>query len=618
MRQPSWASHSPVLLVAQALFVLTERRPVGPRWREYLRPHRGLLAVVSIVTLLETALDLLAPWPLKLLVDNVVGGGRPPPWLSPVVGTGWLRIAITAGLATVLITAASAVCTYVAVRFVRVAGERIAGTLRERVFTRLLELDLRFHEGHRSSELVTRLTGDVTRVEEALTAWADVLVPQTLTLLGMALVLFVVSPPLAIVSALVAPPLAGLTVARRRRVQRAEQGARSEVGVLAAYMGDVLGNIRAVTAFSEQRRSRTRFQALNSSVTRAAEHASVVEARFTPVADVILAAGTGSVLCVGAVQVKAGHLTLGTLLVLLTYVGLMYAPIRSLARLGSVFARGAAGRQRLAEVLDSPHVLPAPSLPLRIPSSGRCGLPIEFRGVSFRYERDRPILSGLDLLIPSGQFVCLVGRSGAGKTTLLSLAVRLYDPDLGSVHIGGVDVRDCAIEDVRSRMALVPQDTWLLDASLLDNVRWGSPHATAEQVHATLLMCGLGPLVARLPGGLDSQLGDRGHRLSGGERRRLAIARALLRDCPILLLDEPMSGLDAHSEAQVADTLRLVGRDRTVVMVTHQMSLARTADLVVVINEGVVAETGAPQQLLAAGGPFRELCDQQDTKALLV
>jgi ABC-type multidrug transport system fused ATPase/permease subunit len=588
------------------------------RWRSYLRPHRAALTVASAVTVAETIFDLAVPWPLKLVVDNALGQHPVPAWLQPLTGTSSTRITVVAGLLTVLIAAASALCTYLAVRLVAVTGERIAETLREGLFRRLLTLDLRFHDEHRSSELVTRLTGDVTRVQTALTAWADVAIPQGLTLLGMAGVLLLVNPPLAAAAAVAGPPLLLLTVFRRRRVQRAEQHARSSTGMLTTVTSDVLRNVRAVTAFNEHAGSLRRFRVVNADTRRAHTAAEVVEARFSPLADVLLAAGTAAVLLVGSGQVSSGRISLGTMLVLLSYVAMMYAPIRSLARLGSTFARGNASRQRLAEVLDNQQILPTPSQPVPLPPLRGHGRSLQFDGLGFSYSKARRILADVSLTVQPGTFTCVVGDSGAGKTTLLSLALRLYDPDAGRVLVDGVDIRRLDAQVLRSELALVPQDNWLFDASLLDNLRWGAPNAAETEISAALDLCGLTPLVNRLPEGLATVIGEGGAQLSGGERRRLAIARALLRPANLLLLDEPTSGLDACAEADIVQALQRIRGERTIVAVSHQLTLARLADQVIVMRAGTVEETGTPTQLLAEPSTFRAMWNKQHSEVVSV
>jgi ATP-binding cassette subfamily B protein len=374
-----------------------------------------------------------------------------------------------------------------------------------------------------------------------------------------------------------------------------------------------LRNVRAVAAFNQQGRAKARFGAINADMRQAHSAADIVEARFSPMADVILATGTAAVLIVGAGQVTAGHISLGTMLVLLSYVAMMYAPIRSIVRLGSTFARGGASRRRLAHVLDSTQTLPPPAFPAQLPPPSAAGRELRFDRVDFAYEAGRPVLNGLSLTAPSGSFTCVVGESGTGKTTALTLALRLHDPSAGKVLLDGVDIRRLDPQALREELALVPQDSWLLDGTLLDNVRLGDLHVTENEVWKALAAVELSALVARLPDGLYTAIGEDGIALSGGERRRLAIARALLRPGRVMLLDEPTAGLDAHTEAAIVHTLRHLGTSRTVLAVTHQLALAAVADQVVVMRDGTVAEAGPPADLLERASLFRALWDVRST-----
>ncbi len=569
-----------------------ERARAAGRWQAYLRPHRKALAAASLLTVAETAFDLLVPWPLKLVVDNAVGRHQVAGWLTPLTGSSPVRITVVAALATLLIAAASGVCTYLAVRLVGVAGQRIAETLRGQVFDRLLTLNLAFHDEHRSPELVNRLTSDVNRVQTALTAWADIAIPQGLTLAGILTVLILVNPALAAAAALVAPPLLALTIIRRRRVQGAEQRARDHTGRMSAFTGDVLRNVRAVTAFNEQAASIRRFAQVNTAMRRAHTGADVLEARFSPLADVILAFGSGAVLLVGASQVRTGRISLGAMVVLLSYVAMMYTPIRSLARLGSTFARGNASRQRLTDILDSPQALPQTPAPRPLPAAASAGREVSFADLTFAYQPGRPAVQQLTARIPAGSFTCLVGPSGAGKSTLLSLLLRLHDPHEGGIAVDGIDLRRLDPHQLREEIAFVPQDSWLLDASLGDNLRWGAAQATDREAEAALRTCGLGPWFDRLPGGLATELGDGGTRLSGGERRRLTLARAILRPSSILLLDEPTSGLDVRTEKEIITTIDRLRFGRTVIAVTHRLALTDLADQVLVLPDPQLRRAG--------------------------
>ena len=321
----------------------------------------------------------------------------------------------------------------------------------------------------------------------------------------------------------------------------------------------------------------------------------------------------------GGDGVTSGRMTLGTLLVVLAYLSSLYGPIRALARLARTLARGAASRERILEVLDSGEVVPqAPDpVPARPPRRG-----IALRGVWFAYAEGAPVLRHLDLEVAAGERVCVVGPTGAGKSTLLSLLLRFYDPDAGAVELDGTDLRRLELDALRRLIALVPQDPWMLDGTIADNVgfgcSWGGSggrtpprmdpgSAPDERLAAAADLAGLTEIVSRLPDGWSTQVGEGGVRLSGGQRRRVALARAILRDASVLLLDEPTSGLDAAAERAVLDALDRAAEGRTVLAVSHRLSLAARADRVVVLDGGRVVEQGPPADLLAAGGAYARL-----------
>jgi ABC-type multidrug transport system fused ATPase/permease subunit len=322
-------------------------------------------------------------------------------------------------------------------------------------------------------------------------------------------------------------------------------------------------------------------------------------------------------------------MTLGTLLVVLAYLSSLYGPIRALARLARTLARGAASRERVLEVLDSGEVVPeaAEPLPAGPPRHG-----LALRGVWFGYAEGATVLRHLDLEVAAGERVCVVGPTGAGKSTLLALLLRFYDPDAGSVELDGTDLRDLELGSLRRQLALVPQDPWMLDGTIADNVgfgrrSWGGSGGRTpprmdqaspqdERLEAVAAQTGLHELIRQLPDGWDTQIGEGGVRLSGGQRRRVALARAILRDASVLLLDEPTSGLDAASEQAVLDALDLAAEGRTVLSVSHRLSLAARADRVVVLDGGRVAEQGPPGELLAAGGAYARLWALQHPREL--
>jgi len=471
----------------------------------------------------------------------------------------------------------------------------------------------------------------VARVEDSMVAWFTVLVPEVLTLAGMVVVVLAIDLTLGLAALAVVPPLALVVALRRRRIRVAQRASRDADAALASEATEVLRNVRVVQAFTREGEAGGQFSGRSRSAVRAALGAMDQEARWSPVADLLLAAGGGLVLWLGVTAVTSGRMTLGTLLVVLAYLSSLYGPIRALARLARTLARGAASRERILEVLDSGEVVPEAAEPLQA-GPPRQGLAL--RGVWFAYAEGAPVLRHLDLEVAAGERVCVVGPTGAGKSTLLALLLRFYDPDAGAVELDGTDLRGLDLASLRRQLALVPQDPWMLDGTVADNVRfgrgsWGGPGGRTpprmdkeppqdERLAAAAAQTGLDELIQRLPDGWDTEIGEGGVRLSGGQRRRVALARAILRDASVLLLDEPTSGLDAASEQAVLDALDRAAEGRTVLSVSHRLSLAARADRVVVLDGGRVVEQGPPGELLAAGGAYARLWALQHPMELAV
>jgi ABC-type multidrug transport system fused ATPase/permease subunit len=351
--------------------------------------------------------------------------------------------------------------------------------------------------------------------------------------------------------------------------------ARAASGRLAATTVDLLRNVRAVQAFGRLDRAEQLFAAENDRTVAAEQAAVTTEARWSPVPSVVLAVGTGAVLLAGGLQVRDGALTTGELLVVLAYLRDLQSPVRGLVRLTGVRAKAAASVARLAEVLDCREAVPVPARPLPVPPV-REGLRLE--RVRFAYGPDRPVLDDFDLTVVAGETVCLFGPSGAGKSTVLQLVLRLYDVDAGRVLVDGIDVRAFDPVELRRRLAYVPQDPWLLDGTLAENIAFGNAGATREELEAAARSARVEEFAARLPLGYDTPLGESGAQLSGGQRRRVALARAVVSTAPVLLLDEPTESLDGRSAGQVISAIQTIGLDRTVLVVTHDPRLAAIAD----------------------------------------
>ncbi|MER7247448.1 ABC transporter ATP-binding protein [Kribbella sp. NPDC000426] len=568
------------------------------------RPELPALAAAAGLVVLRVGAVLLRPWPLALAVDHALSPSSTQPTATPGSGSGSssgsassaasgfaeslganpLVVLVLAAAASVLLSAIVGLLDMASLRTVEGAAERIGAALRATMFQRTMTRSLRWHDRMRSGELVSRLTTDVGRLLDAVVAMTTSFLPDAVMLAGVLALLVAFDTELALIGLAVAPVLAVLAVRQRRRIRAAQHAARTESGRLAGATTDLLRNVRAVQAFGRIDRAAAIFGTRNRAVLDVELRAIDVDARWTPIADIVLAIGTALVLIAGGRHVLTGALSVGELLVVLAYLRDLYSPVRGLTRLSVVLAKAGASAVRVRDVLDCDEAVedrydarPAPRL--------RSG--VRFERVSFGYEPGRPVLGCFDLEITAGETVCLLGPSGIGKSTTLHLLLRLYDVDAGRILIDGVDLRDCDQRSLRDRFAFVPQDPWLLDATVAENIAFGNQNATRAGVIAAGRTALVDEFADRLPLGYDTPLGEGGGRLSGGQRRRVALARAAVSPAPMVLLDEPTASLDPVSAGTVIQAIRAITTGtsrRTVLMVTHDRDLAAIADRVVTLD----------------------------------
>ena len=577
------------------------------RFRGILRPYRSPLLLGGLLVLVVSAIELALPWPLKVVVDNVLPRERPTGRLAELVGpladsTYGLLAACSA--AVVVLAVLAAVGSYLSSLLLQGVGERMIADLRTEIFAHLQTLSLSFHDKQRVGDLATRLTGDVNAVQALLVASFGTLVPNVALLVGILVVALVVQPVFALVVLLVAPMLYLVVRHYRAAIKLASKDARRHEGKVASHVNETLSTIRLVQSFAAERRGLERFRLHSDERLRAGLRQVDLQARLPAAIDVVGQVGRAAVLFLGAALVLRGELSLGLLLVLLTYLQQLYGPMKALARLSSTIAKGQAGAERIEDVLGSravvverPDAVDAP------PLAGR----VELQGVYFGYDAAQPVLSDISLVALPGQVVALAGTTGAGKSTVASLIPRLYDVTAGRVLLDGHDVRDLTLRSVRSQVAVVQQDPLLVSGTILDNIAFGAPHASREDLLAAARAAYVDEFVDRLPDGYDTVVSERGASLSGGQRQRIAIARALAADTPIVVLDEATSGLDAVSEDLVMRGLARLTAGRTVIVVAHRLSTLRDADRVYVIEQGRVVDSGRHEELAARAGRYREM-----------
>ena len=577
------------------------------RFRGILRPYRAPLLLGGLLVLVVSALELALPWPLKVVVDNVLARKEPTGRLAELVGplgTSTYGLLAACSLAVVALAALAAVGSYLSALLLQGVGERMIADLRTEVFSHLQQLSLSFHDKQRVGDLATRLTGDVNAVQALLVAGFGTLVPNVALLVGILVVALVVQPVFALVVLLVAPMLYLVVRHYRAAIRLASKDARRHEGKVASHVNETLSTIRLVQSFAAERRGLERFRLHSDDRLRAGLRQVDLQARLPAAIDVVGQVGRAAVLFLGAALVLRGQLSLGLLLVLLTYLQQLYGPMKALARLSSTIAKGQAGAERIEDVLGSravvverPDAFDAPPLE---------GL-VELEGVCFGYDDEQPVLQDVSLRALPGQVIALAGTTGAGKSTVASLIPRLYDVTAGRVLLDGHDVRDLTLRSVRSQVAVVQQDPLLVSGTILDNIAFGAPRASREDLLAAARAAYVDEFVDRLPDGYDTVVSERGASLSGGQRQRIAIARALAADTPVVVLDEATSGLDAVSEDLVMRGLARLTAGRTVIVIAHRLSTLRDADCVYVIERGRVVDSGRHDELAARDGRYREM-----------
>jgi ATP-binding cassette, subfamily B, bacterial len=577
-----------------------------------LRPHWPALVVAFVAIIFEGFADLLEPWPIKIVLDYVIGSKRPPQWLAGVVnssfGTDKLAILNLAVAAVVVFAVAGAVSHYTEKYLTTKVGQEVMCDLRRAVYHHIQRLSLSFYDRSRVGDLISRVTVDIDAIQEFVSSALLGMVVDALKLAGMVALMFYLNWRFTLIALLVAPVLFVEVYSLTRRIKSAARDLRKKESEIVSVVEESLSSIRVVKAFAREDYEEKRLDRESRASMEIALRARRVKARLSPVVDVIVAVGTAIVLWYGARLAIAGELTAGALVVFLLYLGKMYKPMRDLSKMADVVSKAMVGAERIREVIQTEHE--ARDLPGARPAPKFKG-EVTFDRVTFGYQDERPVLKDVTLTIKPGQFVALVGPTGGGKSTLAGLIPRFYDPQSGLVKIDGTDVRNFTVKSLRQQISFVLQETLLFHAPVWQNIAYGKPEAMREEIIRAAKLANADEFIERMPQGYDTVIGERGATLSGGQRQRIAIARAIIRDSPILILDEPSSGLDAASEELVFEALGRLTRDKTAIVIAHRLTTVRKADVIFVLKDGVVVESGAHDELLARGGLYAHLYEIQ-------
>lgn len=565
------------------------------RLLSFVAPHWAQMLAAAALMLATAGLNLLAPYLVKVAIDNHIARGD---------AAGLARVALLTGFVYIGIYLGSAGQTYI----LSLVSQRVLAGMRRQLFRHLQELHLGYHDVHIIGVTISRVINDVDVINSLLSQGLVSIVGDLAIIVGIIVVMLSMNLRLALLALSVVPLMVLATAGFARYAREAFRETREKIGAVVGDLAENIGGMRVIQAFAQEATTQQRFDQMNRENRDAHVAAVALASAFTPIVDLLGMVATAIVLWVGGQAVVQGEITIGVIVAFLAYVSQLFAPIRDLSQLYGTLQSAMAGGERVIALLDSPiEVRDAPDAIDLPPLVGH----IELRNVWLRYRGGEPVLKGINLDIQPGEMVALVGQTGAGKTSIASLLARFYDVSEGQVLIDGHDIRTVSQRSLRRQMGIVPQEPFLFSATIADNIRYGRPEASDEEVRQAARLANLDEFVQSLPDGYATMVQEGGVNLSVGQRQLICIARVALCQPRLLILDEATSSVDTLTEALIQDALARLLEGRTSIVIAHRLSTIRRANRIYVLSEGQIVEQGSHEELLARGGVYRELYEKQ-------
>ena len=563
---------------------------------QYLRPYRSLAILTLGCAALVTAFELIPPWLVKVVIDDVIQAGR-------TALLGWVITGLVGAYAL------KNLCASLRIRFNNTLEQHVVHRLREDIFAALQRLSIDYFEQRSTGEIMSRVTNDTEHVERIFVDGLEGMLTASLTLIGITAVLFYLNWKLALLALVPVPFLMLAATWFTKRVHRYYREIRKRAAELNAYLQDALSGIRETMGFNRQPYEQARFSDRSRLYYDSNLKAMYLWSVYSPGMMLLASLGTVLILWFGAGEVRSGALTVGELVMFLSYLALFYVPINQIHSVNHMLQHALAASERVFEILDTtPEVVDRPDA--TIPATRPRG-EVRFEGVAFHYRHDVPVLTDLSLEVGPGERIALVGPSGAGKSTMLKLLMRYYDVRVGRIALDGHDLRDLPLSYLRSQIGMVQQEPFLFNGTVRENIAYGDPAADQVRIEDVARAARAHDFITELPEGYDTWIGERGVKLSVGQKQRVSIARVLLKDPPIVIFDEATSNIDTETEVKIREALHELTRGRTTFVIAHRLSTLQDVDRILVVDRGRIIEDGVHDTLRRRGGLYATLYEAQ-------